>query len=402
MAAFVSAAGGTRVILQGIGVGVRLGDQYVLFDRAPETRTGGALPLEATTRYAAAVKWLHARGFEVSPLELGATRVAATVPEGVIDHLAFAVTDLAGAVASLGRRGVAPSRQTAESAMFVEGEVAIEIVRDTDRPDAFWCPMHPDVRSASIVKCPFCSMDLVPIPPRTFGHYRLDVRQIPNAAGTGVRALELAIRHPQTTEHVTALTVIHERLLHLFVVSRDLSFFAHVHPERSGDRFEVPIELGPGAYVLVADFVPSGGAPQLVQHAFVTSGYRASPFAVAKVEADVADKLVEGLRIGIDAGNPRAQTASVVRFTVREATTGAPVNDLEPYLGAAGHLLVVSADVTQAIHAHPEGTVGGPGPNGEVVFAPVLPAPGVYKLWVQFQRKGKVITAPFAIEVRAP
>jgi hypothetical protein len=304
--------------------------------------------------------------------------------------------------------------------MFVERELAVEIVRDTDRPDAFWCPMHPDVRSASIVKCPLCAMELVPIPPRTFGHYRLDVHQVLDAAGTGVRALEIALRHPETAERVTALTVIHERLLHLFIVRRDFSFFAHVHPEKSGDGFEVPIALGPGAYVLVADFVPTGGAPQLVQHAFVTPGYTASPFTVAKVETDLADKLVEGLRISINAGGLRAGTASVLRFTVREAANGTPVTDLEPYLGAAGHLLVMSADLTQAIHAHPqgahpqgahpqgahpegahpEGVAGGFGPNGEVVFAPVLPAPGAYKLWVQFQRQGKVITAPFAVEAR--
>jgi hypothetical protein len=398
MSAFVSVAGGMRTILQGLGVGVRLGDEYVLFDRPPDGRSGVSGALEAATRYAAAVTWLRARGFDVSPLELGGTRVGATAPLGLIDHLAFAAADLAGAVAALGRQGIAPVRQTPESAMFAEGELAIEIVRDTDRPDAFWCPMHPDVRSSSIVKCPLCSMELVPIPPRTFGHYRLDVHQLLDAAGTGVRALRIVIRHPETTERVTALTVIHERLLHLFVVRRDLSFFAHVHPEASGDGFEVPINLGPGAYVLVADFVPSGGAPQLIQHAFVTPGYRASPFIVAKVQTDVADKVVDGLRISVNAGSPRAGAENVLRFTVREAANGAPVNDLEPYLGAAGHLLVMSADLTQAVHAHPEGVTGSSGPNGEVVFAPVLPAPGAYKLWVQFQRKGKVITVPFAIE----
>jgi hypothetical protein len=398
MNAFVSVAGGTRAILQGLGVGVRLGDQYVLFDRATDAR--GMPSADAAAQYAAAVSWLQARGFAVSPPQFSATRVGAAAPEGRLDHLAFAALDLARAVSALGRTGIAPSRQTAESAIFVDRDIAVEIVRDTDRPDAFWCPMHPDVRSASSGTCPLCSMELVPIPPRTFGHYRLDVRQVPDSAGTGVRALRIAIRHPETTQRVTALTVIHERLLHLFVVRRDLSFFAHVHPERSGDEFEVPIDLGPGAYVLIADFVPSGGAPQLVQRALVTPGYTASPFTVARVETDVADKLVDGVRIGIDAGRPRAGAESVLRFTVREASSGAPVSDLETYLGAAGHLLVTSADLTHAIHAHPEGAGGSPGPDGAVVFAPVLPARGAYKLWVQFQRNGKVITAPFAIEAR--
>ena len=89
-----------------------------------------------------------------------------------------------------------------------------------------------------------------------------------------------------------------------------------------------------------------------------------------------------------------------MRFTLRDGSSGAVATGLEPYLGAAGHLLVVNDDLTQAIHAHPAGAAGAPGQEGDVVFAPVLPAPGVYKLWVQFQRNGKVITAPFAVAVR--
>jgi hypothetical protein len=36
-----------------------------------------------------------------------------------------------------------------------------------------------------------------------------------------------------------------------------------------------------------------------------------------------------------------------------------------------------------------------------VTFEAIFPRPGRYKLWVQFQRAGAVITAPFVVEVRA-
>jgi hypothetical protein len=85
-----------------------------------------------------------------------------------------------------------------------------------------------------------------------------------------------------------------------------------------------------------------------------------------------------------------------LRFQIADATTGAPVNNLEPYLGAAGHMLVVSDDGATAIHAHPE---GGPTSGPTVTFEPMFPAAGLYKLWVQFQRKGQVVTAPFVIAV---
>ncbi len=70
------------------------------------------------------------------------------------------------------------------------------------------------------------------------------------------------------------------------------------------------------------------------------------------------------------------------------------MTDLEPYLGASAHLLIVSVDLTEAIHGHPQGEGSGP----VLSFAPLIPQPGPYKLWIQFQRGGRVSTASFVIE----
>jgi hypothetical protein len=401
MTSVVSHAGGARVILQGLGVGVRLADQYLLFDRLPDG-IGQARPYvagRAEAEYAEVSRWLQARGFRVAVSELRAGRAAAIVSGAFIDHVAFATANLEGTLARLRERGIVLQRQTGESAMLTADGLTFEVVHDTDRADAFWCPMHPDVRSPSTARCPICSMDLVRIPPPTFGHYRLEVTQVPKPDGLGLRSLKLAVRHPETDQRITSLTEIHERLLHLFVIGRDLTSFAHVHPERSGDAFEVPIDLAPGTYVLIADFVPAGGAPQLVQHAIVTPGYTASPFTRVSLAPDDTEKVVGGLRITLAAEEPRAGKESALRFTIRDAASGEVANDLEPYLGAAGHLLVVNPDLTQAIHAHPEG-VGPISPSGDILFAPIMPAPGVYKMWVQVQRRGTVVTAPFVVAVR--
>ena len=124
------------------------------------------------------------------------------------------------------------------------------------RPNAFWCPMHPDIRSPDPGKCPLCSMELMRIPAPTRGAYELDATQIPRVSGKGTKALRIQIRHPETGLPVTAFSEIHERALHLFIIGRDLSFFAHVHPEKTDSGFELPVDLPSGAYVLVADFVP--------------------------------------------------------------------------------------------------------------------------------------------------
>ena len=71
------------------------------------------------------------------------------------------------------------------------------------------------------------------------------------------------------------------------------------------------------------------------------------------------------------------------------------MTDLEPYLGASAHLLVVPVDLTEALHGHP--TEDGRGPS--IAFAPLVPREGRYKVWIQFQRGGKVSIAAFVIPV---
>ena len=69
------------------------------------------------------------------------------------------------------------------------------------------------------------------------------------------------------------------------------------------------------------------------------------------------------------------------------------MKDLERFLGAPAHLLIVTSDLTEAIHGHPEEQAV----SAAITFEPVLPASGFYKVWVQVQRKGRTVTAPFVI-----
>src|SRR5205085_12390515 len=70
---------------------------------------------------------------------------------------------------------------------------------------------------------------------------------------------------------------------------------------------------------------------------------------------------------------------------------------IEPYLGAWGHLLAVSNDLVDTIHEHPFIANGGP----EVQFNIFFAREAMYRVWVQFQRKGIVNTAVFTIPVKA-
>jgi hypothetical protein len=241
-------------------------------------------------------------------------------------------------------------------------------------------------------------MALVPIPPPRLGEYRMDLATTA-ASGGGISRLRITLREPDTDRRVASLATIHERLLHLFVVDRNLQFFRHLHPSLMSDgTFELRETIPPGEYVVIADFLPQGGVSQMVQRAIVTPGYRGPLFpAPPDLAGEIApERTIDGVRVRLDSSNLKAGREAVLRFTLSDAATGTPITDLQPFLGAPGHLLIVNADLTEADHAHPEEPVAH-GPS--ITFQPLLPAGGFYKLWLQFQRSGVVTTVPFVVAV---
>jgi len=313
-------------------------------------------------------------------------RVLTALPDQPVHHLAFVTDDLDAIVQ---RAGGTVLWRHEDSVLFDAGDdLAIEIMRDIDREETFWCPMHPDVRSADAGICPVCRMNLVPIPPPRIGEYTLDVAQIRDSGGA-TRGLELAVREPGTETLVTNFAVVHERPFHLFVVGRDLRYFAHVHPEGAADgTLRIDHRLPSGEYMLIADFMPIGGTSQMVQRAIIATGGAGRTPQGEDPNGLAVRMYTEDLAVGKHAR---------LTFAVSDATTGMPVTDLEPYLGAPAHMLIVRSDLSDAIHAHPQEQAT-PGPT--VSFHPIMPAPGDYKLWIQFQRAGKVSTTAFEFRVR--
>jgi hypothetical protein len=403
---------------------VRAGSGYVFFERveASDTRSGirdagsgirGARPDSAERAYAQAREWLVAHGIDVADGDSALrTSLATAFASEALDHVGFTATDTRAVIEGLQARGVLAIRKSAEST-FVQPEgsaddkmpAPIEIVRDLDRPETFWCPMHPEVRSADEEKCPVCGMVLVPIPPPRVGEYHMDVAVSPARRGHGLSQLRLTIRDPLTDRPVRSFVTTHERLLHLFIVGRDLQYFQHAHPASLGDgTFQLNADVPPGEYVVIADFVPNGGRSQMVQRAIVTPGFAGRLFAETPTLAadDAAAKIVDGVRVELAASRLQAGREALLRFTLRDAATGKEVDDLQPFLGAPGHMLVVNADLTESNHVHPEENVEADPRAPVMTFQPLMPAAGLYKVWFQFQRRGVVSTVGFVLAVKAP
>jgi hypothetical protein len=291
----------------------------------------------------------------------------------------------------------------------------VDLVKDADGTDAYWCPMHPGVRSGTTGKCPICSMDLVPVLPSVAGEFRMDVTVIAGAHGRGLSGLQLRLSDPAGTP-ASGFVTVHEKALHLFVVGRDLEYFAHVHPEAAGNgRFVVSHQAPPGEYVIIADFLPANGTSQMLHRAVATPGLnRPAAVAAATPRADISDasaaesgnqtwgsaeKTVDGVRIRLEAADLIGGRIALLRFHLFNAGDGTPVADLEPFLGAPAHMLMATSTLTDAVHGHPEETDPA---TSVITFKPMMPPPGVAKLWLQFQRHGRITTVPFVIGVLEP
>ena len=191
--------------------------------------------------------------------------------------------------------------------------------------------------------------------------------------------------------------VAHERPLHLVVVARDLAVYHHLHPLLGPDgAWAVPLPaLTPGAYRAVADFTVAGGpALTLGVDLFVPGGALYSP--LPPPSGLVA---VHGYDVSLT-GAPALREGGEVALTV--ATGGEPVTDLEPYLGASGHLVVIRSSDLAFVHVHPAGDEAAAAAGPTVRFHVAVSAPGDYRMFFEFAHVGVVHVAPFTVRVPPP
>jgi plastocyanin len=227
------------------------------------------------------------------------------------------------------------------------------------------------------------------------------------------------------------LQIVHEKPMHLLIVSKDLAEFYHVHPEPSEDgsyRVQHTFPNG-GDYKLYADFTPAN-AKQVVERIDLNvSGAERSK--VALVADTKFEKTVDGLKVTMKPSEKiEAGKELMLDFAAFDAASGKPATDLQNYLGELAHFVIISEDMVDFVHAHPmakgesmdgmkmdgdktkdhnadghahgkDSKDSGKPSASEVSAHTTFPRAGLYKLWAQFQRGGKVISVPFIVNVPA-
>ncbi|MDG4790073.1 hypothetical protein O7626_29835 [Micromonospora sp. WMMD1102] len=193
---------------------------------------------------------------------------------------------------------------------------------------------------------------------------------------------------------VTGYAVVHEEPLHMIVIRRDLSGYQHLHPTMATDgTWSVPLTLpAPGVWRAYADFTALDGTGGQLPLTLGVDLVVAGDYTPRALPAAAREAGVDGFTVTYE-GTPQVGASQPLLFRIFSG--GNPVTNLERYLGAYGHLVVLREGDLGYVHVHPETELAG----GAVKFWLALPSSGRYRMYFDFQVAGEVRTAEFTLTV---
>jgi hypothetical protein len=203
--------------------------------------------------------------------------------------------------------------------------------------------------------------------------------------------------------------------VHLIIVRDDLAYIIHEHPPvgPNGLLRQTVTLPAPGPYHVLVDVYPQlqGLVPnfQLTQSIHVTGPYHPQP-----LPAFSANLMVDGYHFAMQA-HPQlhAIQAEFMHVDVTDSA-GRPVA-FTPWFGALAHAIFFRKGTLDYFHTHicapnaPNcGTLAGVRASavtgrstapGKITIGTLLPAPGTWRLFLQMKLNGRIVTAPFTLEV---
>ena len=133
----------------------------------------------------------------------------------------------------------------------------------------YTCSMHPEVKMDKPGKCPKCGMTLVHndnVGKANPNIYRMALVSDPVIIESGKQVkLSLTPKIVGKENEQVPLDVEHEKKIHFIMVSNDLSWFDHQHPEyNASGSYDLPYTFKTGGnYILFADYKPTGAEHNL-------------------------------------------------------------------------------------------------------------------------------------------
>jgi hypothetical protein len=216
----------------------------------------------------------------------------------------------------------------------------------------------------------------------------------------------------------------HTKLLHFIVIRKDLQEFQHVHPtlDPATGIFTINFTFpAVGPYRLFADFAPNGapmGSDGMVDTTVIYQDVSIGNLTDYQAQPVVADTQTTKSFSGYDVtfNFPQQITAGqLTDFSLHITKNGKPVTDLQDYLGAVAHTIILGQSDLSYLHIHavdrngrmattegsmPGMDMGDAATGPDLNFQTTFAKPGNYKLFTQFQINGSVITTDYVINVK--
>ena len=277
------------------------------------------------------------------------------------------------------------------------------------------CPMHPEVTGKEGDMCPKCGMKLEHNDNAGKGNgntYAMVFKASPGSVAAGKAAtLTFTPTIKGKESELVPLDVHHEKKMHLIVVSEDLSYFDHIHPDyqatggysisvlpagkaytKTANMNETRFDKG-GNYILFADYFPTGANNQIEKIKLDVSGtpYKTVTYSAPKLTSTVGNYT---LTLVPEGGKLEVGKLAHIQGVLTQNGKKVDASTLENYLGAKAHMVVVGVDDKQYLHVHPEVA------NGAFDLHTTFEKAGVYRGWIQFMAGGKVNTSDFVIVVK--
>ena len=201
--------------------------------------------------------------------------------------------------------------------------------------------------------------------------------------------------------------------VHLIIVRNDLAYIIHQHPPipPSGVLRQSITFPAPGPYHVLVDVYPNvpGMLPnfQLSRSVTVTGAYHPKKLPPFK-----AHEVVDGVHFDMQPFSPlHAIQATFLHVNVTDAH-GKPIR-FTPWFGALAHAIFFENGTLNYFHTHvcaPDapncGSLAGApkisgssSAPGKLTLGVLLPVPGTWRLFVQLKLHGRVVTAPFTLDV---
>ncbi len=232
---------------------------------------------------------------------------------------------------------------------------------------------------------------------------------LPNKTST----LRFVVNDASSGYRVQLFNYAYEKLMHVIIVDSSLKYFSHIHPEYLGDgEFEISTQFPKSdLYHIYIDFTPVGekneqqfGFTLLVgsgsdnsQKSFVHDSNYEQVFGDLKISLET-DETLSAKKMSIG--------QQLLRFHFSQTNSSELFQDLHPYLGAYGHLVMINTQTFEYTHIHPKisqrllsSDRGGPDieflPIG--LYSPIQP--GVYAVFGQFMPRGTLTVSRYLIKV---